>query len=40
MVDVIEITETTLRVAAIVANCLGVTMMDHLIMVEVMVVTH
>jgi len=38
-VAVIGITGTTRRVAAIIAKCLGVTLMDHLIMVEVMVVT-
>jgi len=39
MVAVIGITGTTQRVAAIIAKFLGVTLMDHLIMVEVMVVT-
>jgi hypothetical protein len=40
MVDMIGITETTRRVAAIVASCPGVIMMDHLNMAEVMAVTH
>jgi len=39
MVAVSGITGTTRRVAAIIAKCLGVTLMDHLIMVEVTVVT-